>query len=125
VPGALEQITRILAIPIQKADQRLVDHLTAEQCTRLLEAPDPTTRTGIRDRTMLHLGVAGGLRVSELVGVCLDDVTFSSRYVELHVRGKGRKQRILTLWKAVADSLRAWLAVRGEARCQLFLLFAG
>ena len=126
VPGALEQITRIVAIPVQKTDRRLVDHLTAEQCQCLLEAPDPTTRTGIRDRTMLHVSVAAGLRVSELVGVRLDDVTFASRYVHLHVRGKGRKERILSLWKTVADSVRAWLAVRGQARVpELFLSARG
>lgn len=115
-----------LAIPVHKADLRLVDHLTAEQCTSILEAPDPTTRPGIRDRTMLYLGVTAGLRVSELVGLRLDDVSFASRYVDLHVRGKGRKDRILTLWKAVADSIRAWLAVRGQARVpDLFLSARG
>lgn len=45
----------------------------------------------------------------------LDDVTFQSRYLNLQVRGKGRKHRLLTLWKAVAESTRAWLAVRSEA----------
>jgi site-specific recombinase XerD len=71
---------------------------------------------------MLHLCVTAGLRVSELVGLRLDDVTFSAPYVELHVRGKGRKERLLSLWKAVADSVRAWLAVRGEAPVpELFL----
>lgn len=122
VPSALEQIKRILAVPAQKTDLRLVAHLTAEQCTSLLAAPDPTTRSGIRDRTMLYLSLAAGLRVSELVGLRLDDVTFQSRYVDLQVRGKGRKHRILTLWKAVADSVRAWLAVRGDAPVpELFL----
>ena len=122
VPGALEQIKRILAVPTQKMDLRLVGHLTAEECTSLLDAPDPTTRSGIRDRTMLLLSVTAGLRVSELVGLRLDEVTFASRYVNLHVRGKGRKHRILTLWKAVADSVRAWLAVRGAAPVpELFL----
>jgi len=122
VPSALEQIRRVLAIPIQKTDRRLVDHLTAEECQPLLDAPDPTTRTGIRDRTMIHLCVTAGLRVSELVGLRLDDVTFHARYVDVHVRGKGRKERLLSLWKAVADSVRAWLAVRGEAPVpELFL----
>ena len=126
VPCALEQVKRILAIPIHKTDLRLVDHLTAEQCKSILEAPDPTTRPGIRDRTMLYLGVTAGLRVSELVGLRFDDVTFASRYVGLHVRGKGRKDRFLTLWKAVADSVRAWLAVRGQARVpELFLSARG
>lgn len=122
VPGALEQIQRVLALPSQKTDRRLVDHLTAEECQHLLDARDPTTRAGIRDRTMLHVSVTAGLRVSELVGLRLDDVAFSSRYADLRVRGKGRKERILTLWKVVADSVRAWLGVRGEARVpELFL----
>ena len=122
VPAALDQIKRILAIPYHKTDTRLVDHLTADQWQAVLDAPDPTIRLGIRDRAMLHLGVSAGLRVSELVGLRVDDVTFESRYVNLHVRGKGRKDRALKLWKAVADSLRAWLAIRGEALAtELFL----
>ncbi len=122
VPGSLEQIRRVLAIPNQKTDLRLVEHLDAAQCQAILDAPDPTTRAGIRDRTMLHVCVTAGLRVSELVGLRLGDVTFTARYVDLRVRGKGRKERILTLWKSVADSVRAWLAVRGEAPVpELFL----
>jgi len=122
VPGALEQIRRVLAIPNQKTDLRLVEHLDAAQCKAILDSPDPTTRAGIRDRTMLHVCVTAGLRVSELVGLRLGDVTFTARYVDLHVRGKGRKERILTLWKSVADTVRAWLAVRGEAPVpELFL----
>lgn len=122
VPGALEQIGRVLAIPYQKTDRPLVDHLSAEQCKAVLDRPEPTTRLGIRDRAMLHLSVTAGLRVSELVGLRLDDVAFESRYLNLHVRGKGRKNRLLTLWKAVAESVRAWLAVRGEAMVpELFL----
>ena len=62
---------------------------------------------------MLHLALTGGLRVSELVGLRLDEVDFSGRYVEVRVRGKGRRERALTLWKSVGDSIRAWLAVRG------------
>ena len=121
-PGALEQIRRILGIPVQKTDTRLVDHLTAEQSKAILDAPEPTTRLGIRDRTMNHLSLTGGLRVSELVGLRLDAVAFKSRYVDLHVHGKGRKDRILTLWKVVAESVRAWLAVRGDALVpELFL----
>ena len=122
VPAALEQIRRVLAIPLQRADRRIIRHLSVAEQQALLDAPDPTTRDGIRDRALCHLAIAGGLRVSELVGVRLDDVTFRGRYVDVLVRGKGRKQRMLPLWKEVADSLRAWLAVRGKARPpELFL----
>ena len=66
VPSALEQIRRILAIPAKKTDTRLVRHLTAEEMQSILDAPDPTVRDGIRDRAMLHLCFAGGLRVDVL-----------------------------------------------------------
>jgi site-specific recombinase XerD len=122
VPSALDQVRRVRAIPAQKTDTRLVQHLTTDERGALLDAPDPTTRLGIRDRAMLLLALGGGLRVSELVGLRIDEVGFDGRYVDVRVRGKGRRERVLTLWKSVADAIRAWLAVRGEARApELFL----
>ncbi len=113
VPSALEQIQRILAIPTKKTDTHLVRHLTAQEMQSILDAPDPTVRHGIRDRAMLHLCFAGGLRVSELIGLRLDDMTLQSQASVL-VHGKGRKQRCLPLWKETASALRAWVSVRGE-----------
>ena len=115
VPSALEQLRQVLAIPFQKTDIRLVRHLTQAEMQAILDAPDPNTRDGVRDRAMLHLAFTGGLRVSELVGLKLSDVTFRAGYVDIHVMGKGRKERVLTLWKTVAGSLRAWLSIRGDA----------
>lgn len=110
-PSALEQIRRVLAIPFKKTDTRLVPYLQQEQIQALLDAPDPTTREGIRDRAMLHLAVSGGLRVSELTNLRMDDVVLSS--MSVRVMGKGRRERSLPLWKTTATALRAWLAVRG------------
>ena len=67
VPSALEPIRRILAIPFKKTEARLVRHLSVEETQAILDAPDPTTRAGTRDRALLHLCYAGGLRVSELM----------------------------------------------------------
>jgi len=113
VPSALEQIQRIMAIPAKKTDTKLVRHLTAQEMQSILDAPDPTVRDGIRDRAMLHLCFAGGLRVSELIGLRLDDLTLQPQASVL-VHGKGRKERCLPLWKETASALRAWLSVRGE-----------
>lgn len=124
VPAALEQVRRVLALPSQRTDTPLVRHLDSGECRALLDAPDPKTRLGVRDRAMLYLGVTGGLRVSELVSLRSEDVSFESRYVNIRVRGKGRKERLLMLWKSVADSLRAWLAIRGEASASEFFLNA-
>lgn len=113
-PGALNQIRTVLAIPMQRTDSVPVRHLGQEEVQALLDAPDPTTWSGTRDRALLHLAVTSGVRVSELVSLRMADVTFRGNYVDLYVHGKGRKQRVLTVWKAVADSVRAWLVVRGD-----------
>jgi site-specific recombinase XerD len=110
-PRALNQIRQVIAIPMKKADTRLVRHLTLAELQSILRAPDPTTRDGIRDRAMIHLCFAAALRVSELVGVRLDDVTFQPSPSVL-IRGKGRRERCLPLWKETVKALRAWLALR-------------
>jgi len=114
VPSAIDQIRRVLAIPAKRTDTPLVCFLSTEEMQTLLDAPDPTTRFGIRDRAMLHLGFTAGLRVSELVGLRLDDTSFQSLPTIL-VHGKGRRQRLLPLCKETASALRAWLAVRGQS----------
>jgi len=87
----------------------------------VLDAPNPTTRYGIRDRAMLHLGFAAGLRVSELVGIQLNDAIWHST-PSILIHGKGRRERMLPLTKESASAIRAWLSLRGEARVpELFL----
>jgi site-specific recombinase XerD len=113
VPAALEQIRCVYAIPFKKTDSRLVHYLKRDEMQALLDAPDPTTREGIRDRAMLHIAFAAGLRVSELVGMRLEDVTLQPD-ASILVRGKGRRERALPLWKETTKVLRAWLAVRGD-----------
>jgi site-specific recombinase XerD len=121
VPAALGQIRAVLAIPLKRTDSKLVQYLTMDEMQAILDAPDPRTRLGIRDRAMLHVAFACGLRVSELVGLCIDDLTFSPQPC-LFVRGKGRKERALPLWKETASALQAWLSVRGNASVpELFL----
>ena len=119
-PGAIEQVRRVLAIPFKKTDSRLVPYLLLEEMQALLDAPDPSTREGVRDRAMLHLAVCAGLRVSELAGLRIDDVAPQS--ASIRVCGKGRREHALPLWKTTAAALRAWLAVRGSvASPELFV----
>jgi integrase/recombinase XerD len=113
VPSALDQVHRVLAIPPHKTARRLVRHLAPEEYQALLKMPSPSTRFGVRDRALLHLALAGGLRASELVGARLEDIRFRDGYLELTVQGKGRRERVLLLWKEVARSLRQWLSIRG------------
>lgn len=112
VPSVLAQARQIHAIPCKRHNQGLVRHLTLEELRAILNAPNISTRLGIRDRAMMHLCFAGGLRVSELVGIPLANVSLQ-RAPSVRVLGKGRKERCLPLWKEPAADLRAWLAVRG------------
>ena len=112
VPSALAQARQIHAIPAKRHDQALVRHLTTDEVRAILNAPNVTKRLGIRDRAMLHLCYAGGMRVSELVGLPLENLSLQ-RTPSVRVLGKGRKERCLPLWKETAVDLRAWLVVRG------------
>lgn len=115
VPSALEQIGQIKAIPIKRHDQKLIRHLTMEEVRTILNAPDLSTRLGVRDRAMMHLCFAAGLRVSELVGVLTANVSLQHA-PSVMVQGKGRRERCLPLWKETARDLRAWLTLRGPVR---------
>ncbi|MFC2173063.1 tyrosine-type recombinase/integrase [Acidobacteriota bacterium] len=113
LPAALDQIRRILAIPFKKTDSRLVPYLNQCEMQALLDAPNLRTRNGCRDYAMIQLTLAAGLRVSELIGLRMEDLTLQPTASVL-VRGKGRRERVLPLWKETATALRYWLAVRGD-----------
>ena len=87
VPSALAQARQIHAIPSKRHDQGLLRHLTMDEVRAILNAPNTTTRLGIRDRAMLHLCFAGGLRVSELVELPLENVRLE-RTPSIRVLGK-------------------------------------
>jgi integrase/recombinase XerC len=90
-----------------KREQRLPAHLGESEVSRLLEMPDTSQPLGRRDRAILELFYASGLRLSELVGLDVEDVNLSSRVVR--VLGKGRKERIVPFNRSAEGALRAWL----------------
>lgn len=114
VPALLEQIQRILAIPTKRMDERLIHWLNTNEIETVLNVPDVGTRYGIRDRAMMHLCYAAGLRVSELVGLPLSALQLQST-PQVHIMGKGRRERVLPLWPDVVKDLRAWITIRGDA----------
>lgn len=110
-PAALDQARQIQAIPRKKADEALVAWLTRSEIHALLNAPDSRRRDGIRDRAMLHLAYACGLRVSELTGLALADYDRRDP-ASIKVSGKGRRERILPLWKETRHCLDGWIRLR-------------
>ena len=90
-----------------KLDKRLPSFLTTDEMTRLLEAPDVSTPQGQRDRALLELLYASGLRVSELANLNLEQVNLNSR--EIRVWGKGSKERMVLMGEPAARALTAYL----------------
>ena len=90
-----------------KREQRLPAHLGEAEISRLLEMPDASQPLGRRDRAILELFYASGLRLSELVGLDVDDLNLNARVVR--VLGKGGKQRIVPFNRSAEAALRAWL----------------
>ena len=90
-----------------RKEQSLPEYLAQDETDRLLEAPDTSTPGGRRDRAVLELFYASGLRLSELVDLALEDVNLSSRSVR--VRGKGGKERLVPFNRTAADTIRAML----------------
>ncbi|MFC1897161.1 tyrosine recombinase XerC [Chloroflexota bacterium] len=90
-----------------KLDRRLPSFLTLEEINRLLEAPDLSTPQGLRDRALLELLYASGLRVSELVSLSLEQINLDTN--EIRVWGKGSKERMVLIGKPAARALTAYL----------------
>ncbi len=119
--------TTLLNLPRQW--RHLPNYLTVEEMNRLLEAPDATKPTGIRDAAMLHLLYAAGLRVSELCQLELGDLDRELGVVR--VLGKGNKQRLVPVgrqaWAAVSTYLEEArpLLLRGRSSRYVFVTARG
>jgi integrase/recombinase XerC len=97
-----------------KREIKVPAHLSVDEMSRLLEMPDTANPLGRRDRAMIELFYASGLRLSELVGLDVEDVNLSARMVR--VMGKGARERIVPFNGASSEALRAWLKDRHALR---------
>ena len=97
-----------------KLEHKVPAHLSVGEMTRLLDMPDAGEPLGRRDRAILELFYASGLRLSELVQLDLGDVNLSARIVR--VMGKGRKERLVPFNTSTKAALAAWLKDRAGLR---------
>ena len=112
-PEDAATIQRVLAIPPKRHEKNLVTYLTEDEADALIEACNRDTWTGRRDHTMLVLAIQTGLRISELIGLTVADITVGTG-ANVHTIGKGRKERRTPLVPHTIEALRAWLTERGE-----------
>jgi tyrosine recombinase XerC len=121
----LAEVNPARGVATPKREKHLPSVMQTGEIASLLEQPDLSTNLGIRDRAWLELLYASGLRISELVGIDIDDIELRARLVK--VRGKGSKERIVPFGSKAEEAVRAYLAVReGDAEENaLFLNYRG
>lgn len=109
--GVLEMNpAKLVATP--RLEKKLPVHLSIEEAIRFIETPDVTTDLGKRDRAMLELMYATGVRVAELTKMNLGHIDFKNRLIR--VTGKRRKERIVPFGEPALDALRTYLDVRDK-----------
>jgi len=93
-----------------KQDKPVPSFLSEEEMQEFLDLPQTAKPLDLRDKAILELLYATGIRVSELVGICLEDVKFTSRLIR--IKGKGKKERLVPFGRIAEKSLRSYLRVR-------------
>jgi len=106
-PASVNQAARVLAIPVKRADRRIVRSLTRAEIDAILAAPDLNQWSGRRDHTLLLTLYNSGARVSEITALERAQCRFGSHSF-LHLYGKGRKERTVPLWTKTARALQSW-----------------
>lgn len=119
-PEHAQTIARVMAIPTKRYQHHEISYLDREEITALLAAPERSRWLGRRDHALILTLIQTGLRVSELTSLRVSDLRpGTASYV--HVSGKGRKRRTVTLTHETAHVLHAWLTERqGQPEDPLF-----
>jgi integrase/recombinase XerD len=123
-PTTLPSIQRVLAIPTKRFNRPLLPFLDRKEVRALLASPDRSTWTGQRDYVLFATLYNTGARVSEVIGLTVGDVDLD-RGCCVRVRGKGRKERSIPLWKRTATCLRGWVRQQPSATSPIFPNRAG
>ena len=108
-------------VPTPKGEKRLPTFLTVDEVVKLVEAPGSDNVYEFRDRAILELLYSCGLRVSELVGINLNDLDLNSMSVK--VLGKGKKERMATLGSKASSAIKTYLEQRLDLKPKEDYLF--
>jgi len=118
------------SVATPRQERRLPRQLSVDEMTHLVETPDDSAPLGSRDRALLELLYATGVRVSELTSLDLDDLDLGEGM--MRVLGKGRKERMVPVGSKAVAAVRTYLRWRGSleprpgtGRDALFLNFRG
>lgn len=102
-PDCLSSLLGVRSIKSRKSHGRTIQYLSVEQTTKLLDAPDPRSRTGLRHKVILSLMYDTGCRVQELCDLTVEDLRLGLNPATVRLHGKGQKDRTVYLSKKAVE----------------------
>ena len=112
-PDRIDLAAQVLAIPVKRADRRLISYLTRPEMDAVLATPSTETWIGKRDYALLLTLYNTGARLSEILTPRQHQLAFGATSL-LHLQGKGRKERSVPLWPTTSRTLRTWVTQCGD-----------
>ena len=116
-----KNIVKSIAIP--KQDKKIPSFLTIDETFHLLKQPDEKNLLGLRDKSILELFYATGIRIGELVSLNIEDVNFDSRLIK--IKGKGKKERIVPVNENAIKSLTGFIEKRKNMELKKNIIMEG
>ena len=113
--SSLQVIERALGVPVKRFERPMFGYLSPEEILAVIGTPNSTWLSQ-RDHLLFLLLYNTGARVSEIIGVKVADVVLDNNAACVHLRGKGRKQRSVPLWRSTVKAVRAWLRTNPESQ---------
>jgi site-specific recombinase XerD len=110
-PQHAELSRRVLDIPVKKTVSSTMTYLERKEMKALLSVPSPSHRLGVRDLALLTFLYNTGARASEAVGLSIKNIRFETP-AQVHILGKGRKERACPLWPETVEALQTYLEQR-------------
>jgi site-specific recombinase XerD len=106
--ASLQVIERALGVPVKRFERPMFGYLTREEMLAVIGTPDESWLSQ-RDHVLFLLMYNTGARVSEIISVKIGDIVLDDNAACVHLRGKGRKQRSVPLWRSTVKAARAWV----------------
>lgn len=111
--ASLQVIECALGVPVKRFERPMFGYLSREEMLAVIGTPDDSWLSQ-RDHVLFLLMYNTGARVSEITGIKVSDVVLDDYAACVHLRGKGRKQRSVPLWRSTVKAVRAWLRMNPE-----------
>jgi len=111
-PQSLTTTQSVLAIPMKRYERPLLGYLTQKEIRALINATDSNTWSGNRDHALITTLYNTGARVSEVIDLSVGSIELSNPSF-IRIKGKGRKERTIPIWKSTTKILRRWIEENG------------